>query len=1227
MIAMEDKHFKILQWNIRGFNSNKNEITALIDKYRPQIILLQETFLTQEVKIKLKNYIVIRKDRTRHGGGVLVGVEKNIGYTEINIGSNLEVIAINTVIQNRIYSIVNIYLPPNRNICKQELDQLQNKLEKDLIIAGDMNAHHHRWNSPYLNNRGKIIDEFLEQNHLTVLNNKENTYYHHNKQNSNIDLAITNLTNFCKWNYFIHEDLSGSDHFPILMSHKMNKVIISRSFNKINYATINENMSKLQITDNMSIESHNNIIIKTLQTALEKTPNSQQNTSKVKKYNVWWNIECKKAVKNRKKAFQKFKSYPTTKHWLEYKRLTSISKITINTAKRESFKNFIHNLKHIPTSKELWNKIKMLQNNPVTPTTIMLKEQNCYITENIEIANILANHFQEISSEKLKSKDFITYKTTQRINLAEKIDLNNDNENYNKVLTLKELENALRNIKNTAPGEDNITYAMIESLNAENKLKILRLFNDIWTKGVIPQQWKNSIIIPILKNGKNKQDKNSYRPISLTSVLSKIMEKLIKERLIFKLDAESKLYNNQTGFKKDHNTYDSILKLESAIKRNLLENNFTVAIFLDLEKAYDSVYIDGLKLKLEKLNIKGRLLKYLYNFLTNRTFKVRYKENFSAVKNIEYGLPQGTILSPHLFNIMTIDLLEILKENATMYADDLCIWESDKDVNIAINKLQTKLDTTIEWMNKNGFKISKTKTKYIIFTHKRKYKLHKGITIGIEKIEQVNHYKYLGLILDQKLDWNRHIQYIKNRCKNKMTILKYISHRKWGTNKHLIIKVYETIVRSIIDYGIFIYYPSLNNTNKLILNRIQYEAIRMASGNLKNTIVEVLEGVLGILPIRYRSEKLAFKFGIKRSSITFHETTKELMKRSHVTNENFSKYPLPIFGWINKVIEESGINLREIENIKFLYSKYPSIIYDLSLAKQQKRYFIKEKIRQEFLQRKYYYKKDNYSIIATDGSKKDGKVGCGILFNTQKYKFKLPSHSSIYTAELFSIYKTITIAKTKRISKLLILTDSMSAIQGIKNNKQDHFIINKIYHTLEESTHLVLLWVPSHIGIIENEVADTLAQEAGDSGANVEMGFSIDEAVKICQLSMRNRWKLYWQQKNYFSFKINPLLKKTNLNMNRRDQVVLDRLRCDNPRFKYNHFYANEPPLKCLCGEIQKLEHAIKCDRYQSERGHLMEAYEIETVQQLDLSTLLNIDTFKVEFLDFLKKTNIYNHV
>ena len=284
------------------------------------------------------------------------------------------------------------------------------------------------------------------------------------------------------------------------------------------------------------------------------------------------------------------------------------------------------------------------------------------------------------------------------------------------------------------------------------------------------------------------------------------------------------------------------------------------------------------------------------------------------------------------------------------------------------------------------------------------------------------------------------------------------------------------------------------------------------------------------------------------------------------------------------MIEESGIDLEKIESTKILYAKYPNITYDTTLAKQQKKHSIKEKIKQEYLQKKYQYKNENFSIIATDGSKKEGEVGCGILFDTHKYKFKLPNYSSIYTAELYAIYKTITIAKTKSITKILIITDSMSALQGIKNNKQEHFIINKILSTLDETTNLVLLWVPSHIGIIENEIADALAQEAGGGGAEVEMGMSIDEGVNICETSMRNNWKLEWQQMKYFSVKINPLLKKTNLNLNRRDQVVLDRLRCDNPRFKYKHFYSNEIPLKCQCGETQKLEHVLKCNKFKIER-------------------------------------------
>ena len=1223
---MNNELFTMIQWNIRGFKHNKNELTALIDKYKPKIILLQETFLTQETQIKLKNYIVLRKDRNSYGGGIIVALDRNICYTEINLNSSLEAIGINTEIQNRIYSIVNIYLPPNKNTSNQELELLKNKLEKDFIIAGDMNAHHNRWNSQYINNKGKTLDNFMEQNQLTVLNDTENTYYHPKKRNSNIDLTITNLNNFCKWNYKIHDDLSGSDHTPIIITHKMNKATTNRKFQQINYAIINEKLNKLQITENLDIESHNNIIIKTFQRALEKTKNTKQNNTKVKKYNLWWNAECKKAVKKRKKAFQKFKSNPTTKNWIEYKRLTASSKNTISTAKRESFKNFIQNLTHIPTSKELWNKIKTLQNNPVTPTKIMLKEQNQYITDNLEIANTLAKNYQEISSERSKTTKFSIYKTTQTNNYTQNIKLNIDNETYNKDLTMKELERALKNIKNTAPGEDNITYTMIERLDTENKSKILRLFNDIWTKGIMPQQWRNSIIIPILKNGKNKHDKNSYRPISLTSVLSKIMEKIIKERLMYKLEAESKVYNNQTGFKKNHSTYDSILRLESEIKGNLLENTFTVAVFLDIEKAYDTVWIDGLKAKLEKINIKGRLLKFLHNFLTNRTFNVKYKETFSEKKNMKYGLPQGTILSPHLFNIMTLDLVEKLKDKATMYADDLVIWESDKNINIAIDKLQTKINSTLEWMDENGFKISKTKTKYIIFTKNRKSKLHKDLFINGEIIEKVKQIKYLGLILDEKLNWNAHIEYVKKRCREKLNILRYISNKKWGADKSLILRIYQAVVRSIIDYGIFIYYDNTNNTNKLTLNRIQYEALRLATGNLKNTVVQVLEGVTGMLPLKYRAEKLACKFGIKRASIPQHQTGKEIKRHSHYTAENFNRYPLPVYGWVRKIIEEKLTELKNIENINYSYT-FSNISCDTTLAKQSKKFLIKEKIQQEFLRKKYEYKLKNYKITATDGSKKEEGVGSGILYNKDKYKYKLPEHSTIYTAELFSIYKTISLTKDKGISKIVIITDSMSAIQGIKNNKQEHFLINKIYNMINESIDLVLLWVPSHMGIVENDIVDGLAQDSCQTGARVDLGLSIDEAINICNKKIFDKWKTEWQKSNYFSVETNPSLKKIDSKLNRRDQVVLYRLRSDNPRFKYKHFYSNEPPLKCKCGQLQKMEHVLVCNEYEQIRNELRAVYEISNAEQPNLGSLLNVDNFKSEFFNFLKKTNIYEHV
>ncbi|KZR98518.1 putative Pol protein, partial [Daphnia magna] len=192
-------------------------------------------------------------------------------------------------------------------------------------------------------------------------------------------------------------------------------------------------------------------------------------------------------------------------------------------------------------------------------------------------------------------------------------------------------------------------------LSSANKKSLQHLMNVSFKNAFIPSIWKESIIIPLLKPGKTEEDPNSYRPVALTSCLSKAMERLIANRLHWFLETKSKINIDQAGFRRGCSTMDHIIRLESAIKSSFSKKCSTVAVYLDISKAYDSVWTQGLLYKMAELGITGHILTWTKNFLTGRTMSVRIGNQLSTAKEVENGVPQGAALSPILFNIMLSD--------------------------------------------------------------------------------------------------------------------------------------------------------------------------------------------------------------------------------------------------------------------------------------------------------------------------------------------------------------------------------------------------------------------------------------------------------------------------------------------------------------------------------------------------------------------------------------------
>ena len=249
---------------------------------------------------------------------------------------------------------------------------------------------------------------------------------------------------------------------------------------------------------------------------------------------------------------------------------------------------------------------------------------------------------------------------------------------------------------------------MFAHISEELLEAITNVYNEIWNTGIYPVDWKCAVIIPLLKPGKNKETTNSYRPVSLTSCLGKLMERVVNNRLNWRLERYKLLGVNQFGFRPQHGTVDALLYLTEDIYKGFSEQQVTVAVMIDLESAFDTVSPAALMLQCAKIGIRGRLLHYLHSFLTNRTIKVKINNYTSRANSINNGIPQGSVLSPTLFNIMLHDLPSELPLNTKLaiYADDITIWTRCKCENLAAKATQAAINELCKWTNKWHFKVS-----------------------------------------------------------------------------------------------------------------------------------------------------------------------------------------------------------------------------------------------------------------------------------------------------------------------------------------------------------------------------------------------------------------------------------------------------------------------------------------------------------------------------------------
>ena len=590
-----------------------------------------------------------------------------------------------------------------------------------------------------------------------------------------IDNIFTNdINNFTHLNGILVSDIT--DHYPIftIVTNKCTKTDIGLSIK-----TRNINPQSIEYFKAKLNEIDWNIVLSMLDAKESFDKFYQVYTTKynecfpiiTKKIGYttrkpWITFGIKESIKTKNNLYLIQKKNPSIFNIKTYKKYKVNLRKILKKCEREHFNGLIE--KYKSNTKQTWNTIKSIINkNKYTGFKSINIKVGSTITSN---KTAIAEHF---------NKFFVNVGS----NLAKTICNTNEDpltfvkENINSIYLSEvneaEVQRIIMNFKNSSPGPDGQNVKVLKQTYYIYLKPMVHMLNLSLQQGYFPNMLKLAKVIPVFKGGNATECKN-YRPISVLNTFSKLYEKIMYNRIVDFLNANNTLYNLQFGFRAKYNTSFALAYLIDKIMTSIEKKEYVIGLFVDLSKAFDTVNHSILLAKIFKYGIRGMAYTWINNYLTDRKQYVTFNNTESSVSKIICGVPQGSILGPLLFLIYINDMMNISdKLIPLLYADDTNFFYSGKDIPELINTLNTELRKFTMWTNVNKLTVNEDKTQYIIFrAPKAKLPIPlPGIYLNCKLITKVESTKFLGIVLDECLNWTKHINYIKNKIAKNIGII------------------------------------------------------------------------------------------------------------------------------------------------------------------------------------------------------------------------------------------------------------------------------------------------------------------------------------------------------------------------------------------------------------------------------------------------------------------------
>ena len=765
---------------------------------------------------------------------------------------NFESLFINCNFYGKQFTIGGIYNHPRGHInhFNTALEFSLSKIEsgRTAVLAGDMNIN--------------LIDydKTIVLNYLTMLlsHKYEPCICYPTRITPHSATCIDHIFIRKSRNNMYSELLSGilycdiSDHLPCFASLKINKTFVDdRPYIRL-FGKLNENKFKQQMEvtawNNLYTNSENyysSFFLK-LKPLFDRAFPIVRLSKKRQHDRPWVTRGLKLSIQHNHRLYRYYLRRPTCNNQMKYKKYNKILRKCLNKAETNYFEQLF--LDNRNASYKLWKHLGPILNpakkRKSQSINKLMNQHGELISEPHIISNILNDFFCNIGpelQENLPSFDKDNFKKYLPPSIL--------NSFYLSPVTKEEIVREIKLLKiNKACGEDGIGAKILQICPDVFAFNLEIILNKCIELGEYPTELKIAKVVALFKKGQ-KHIANNYRPISLLACIDKIFERLICRQLVNFCEINNIFYNSQFGFRKLFSTSLALIEFTDSIRCLVDEGNYVFSLFVDLTKAFDTVDHEILLSKLSHYGIRGHANNFFRSYLSNRKQFTVVGGSKSMLGNIKCGVPQGSVLGPVLFLIYINDLY-MCNENCKikMFADDTCLTVYGKTIDEVLLDGQAKSTDLFEWCLYNKLTVNADKTCFMIF-HSRKRHVPNNvtsITINEKVIKIVSSVKYLGLIFDESLTWNEHVNSLCNSLLKYFGIFNQVKH---FINKRLARQIYFAFIYSRIRYGIETY----GSCSEKLINKIQIiqnKLMKMLLGLNPRTSTNRLHMYMNVLKVK-----------------------------------------------------------------------------------------------------------------------------------------------------------------------------------------------------------------------------------------------------------------------------------------------------------------------------------------------------------------------------------------